>query len=101
MLDRMDRVAKTIKREISVILQESVSNPRVRHVTITKVEVSRDLRSAKVFCTLPEGEDERKSILKGLSSASGFIRSELAHRLAIKFTPKLSFLEDSQEEKKE
>ena len=101
MLDRMDRVAKMIKRDISVILQESVSNPRVRHVTITRVEVTRDLRTAKVFCTLPEGEDEKKSIMRGLRSASGFIRSELAGMLDIKFTPNLTFLEDSQKEGKE
>ena len=101
MIDRMDRVSKTIKREISLILQERVSNPRVRHVTITRVEVSRDLRSAKVFCLLPEGDDEKKSIMNGLSSASGFIRSELAHHLEIKYTPKLTFLEDSQKDRKE
>lgn len=101
MIDRMDRVQQLLKREISVILQSEINDPRVRHVSILKVEVSRDLRNAKVFCEIDAGENEKKSILKGLKSAGGFIRGELAERIELKFIPRLSFVEDRSAERKE
>lgn len=101
MIDRMERVQKLLKRKISVILQSEINDPRVKHVTILKVEVSRDLREARVFCEIAVGEDEKKAILKGLKSASGFIRGELANSIELKFIPRLTFLEDRSEERKE
>ena len=55
MIDRMERVQKLLKRKISVILQSEINDPRVKHVTILKVEVSRDLREARVFCEIDAG----------------------------------------------
>ncbi|MFH1552399.1 MAG: 30S ribosome-binding factor RbfA [Candidatus Omnitrophota bacterium] len=101
MTDRMDRVETTLKRKISVILQEEINDPRVRHVTITHVEVTRDLRIARVFYIIIADEKEKQDIARGLKSAASFIRSELADRLSIKFTPKILFKEDSSAEKEE
>ena len=101
MTDRIDRVAGTIKREISVILQEKIDDPRISHVTITRVEVTRDLRLAKVFCVISGDECEKKAVMKGLNSASSFIRGKLAEGVTMKFTPRLSFREDMDGERKE
>lgn len=99
MINRMERVTREIKREIAIILQEDADNPMVKHVTISGVEVSRDLRTAKIFCDIPETED-RDMVMKGLRSAAGFIRGELSKRIELKFTPKLTFVEDRTEERK-
>ena len=101
MIDRMDRLSKMILREVSVILEEEINDPRVRHVTISKVELARDLRSAKIFYTLPPEETEKEEVAKGLRSASGFIRGELARRVVMKFSPRITFIEDLEEERKE
>ncbi|MDP8299866.1 MAG: 30S ribosome-binding factor RbfA [Candidatus Tantalella remota] len=98
-IDRMDRISELIKREISVILQTELNDPRTDGVTITKVEVSRDLRNAKVFY-VPSGVDgNADSIARGLKSCSSFVRGELSRRIAMKFTPYLTFFEDSKAEK--
>jgi ribosome-binding factor A len=98
-IDRMDRISELIKREISVILQTELNDPRTDGITITKVEVSRDLRSAKVFY-VPFGDSANaESVARGLKSSSSFVRGELSRRIAMKFTPFLTFFEDSEAEK--
>ncbi|MGB2599446.1 MAG: 30S ribosome-binding factor RbfA [Candidatus Omnitrophota bacterium] len=101
MIDRMDRVSEAIKREISLILQEKIKDPRISGLSITKVEVSRDLRTAKAYFLKFSDEHEIQVIEKILKRAASFIRSELAGRAKMKFTPKLTFLEDKEEEAEE
>ncbi|MFQ5953362.1 MAG: 30S ribosome-binding factor RbfA [Candidatus Omnitrophota bacterium] len=101
MLDRMDRVSEAIKREISLILQEKVNDPRLSSVSITRVEVSRDLKNAKVYYLGLPDEAEQREIEKALNKAAKFIRSELAGRVTIKFTPRLIFTKDKAEEMEE
>ena len=94
MIDRMGKISIMIQKELTVILQSYIDDPRVQHVTITKVEVSRDLRNARIMCSLNVHEDQKTSVLNGLKSAGSFIRNELAHRISLKFVPRLSFYED-------
>ena len=101
MIDRMDRVSEAIKRELSLILQERISDPRISGLSITKVEVSRDLRNAKVYYLKFLDEAERQEVQKALKKAGSFLRNELARRISMKFTPRLSFLEDKAEEAEE
>ena len=101
MIDRMDRVSEAMKRELSLILQERISDPRISGLSITKVEVSRDLRNAKVYYLKFSDEAERQEVEKALKKAGSFLRNELARRISMKFTPRLSFLEDKDEEEKE
>jgi len=101
MTDRMDRVVRMMKREISVILLEEINDPRIQHVTITRIEVTRDLRLAKVFCTISTDEKGKRDVMKGLNSASSFVRGELAKRMSMKFTPSISFWEDREPEREE
>jgi len=100
MYDRMDRVAELIKREISVILREDINDPRVNDVTVTRVEVTRDLRLAKVYYVVSVDENEKKDIENRLKRVCSFIRGELAERISLKFTPCLSFREDKADERK-
>lgn len=101
MTDRMDRVAELIKREVSVIINEEANNPDIEHVTVTRIEVSRDMREAKVFCVDYSSEKMSQVTLKSLKSAAKFIRGKIAERLSLKFTPRLSFFEDLRERKEE
>lgn len=92
---RTDRVADRIREEIAEILTRRVKDPRIGFITVTAVEVSHDLRNAKVFVTVYGDEDHRKAGLKGVQSAARFIRGELGKRLQMKFTPELLFREDT------
>ena len=103
MIDRMDRVQEMLRREISTILQNDIDDPRIEHVTITELEVSRDLRNAKVLFTLPPdmGLNVKNNAAKGLKAAAKFIRKELAERITIKYIPRLVFVEDKKSEREE
>lgn len=95
---RTDRVGDQIKMEVADILTKKIKDPRVGFVTITSVEVSDDLRHAKVFVSVQKDQDEKKTFL-GLKKATGFIRGELAKRLQIRYVPDLAFLPDQATER--
>jgi ribosome-binding factor A len=88
---RAQRLAELMKKEISDIIHRSIKDPRIGFATVTDVEVSSDLRVAKVFVSIFGSEEETVNTLKGLESAKGFIRSELGRRINLKFTPEISF----------
>ena len=88
---RADRVGDQIKAEIADILVRRIKDPRIGFVTVTAVEVTDDLRSAKIFVSILEEASTREKTLRGLMKASGFIRTELGKRLRLKFLPQLSF----------
>ena len=88
---RSRRVADQIQRELALIIQQELKDPRVGMVTITAVEVSREFEHAKVHITVLGDEAAGKATLEGLDKASGYLRRELAHRLKLRVTPKLHF----------
>ncbi len=94
---RSERVSDQVKREIADILMRKIKDPRIGFVTVTDVELADDLRNAKVFVSVL-GAD-RVSTLKGLESASAFIRAELGHRLRLRFIPDLLFRYDDSAER--
>jgi ribosome-binding factor A len=98
MADRLGRVDEMLKREISVILAGDIDDPLVKSVTITKVEVSRDLSLAKIFYTVFGEKLEKELVSKGLKRAARFIRGKIAKRISLKSIPELSFREDKEEE---
>ncbi len=71
-----------------------LNDPRVRDVTVMFVEVSRDLRYAKVHVSVMGDETRQNLTLRGLQSAAGFLQAKIAERIDIRYTPKLSFLLD-------
>lgn len=86
-----------MKQEIADILMRKIKDPRVGFVTVTEVEVSHDLRNAKVFVSVLGGD--KKQSLKGLESAAAFIRSELGRRMRMRFVPEILFRFDESVER--
>ena len=91
---RIQRLNEQLKREIAEILRSQVHDPRVLGVTVTGVEASRDLTSARVWVLLSEDREKRKTTLAGLNAASPFIRRQLGSGLRIRRVPELDFRED-------
>ncbi|HAS15104.1 MULTISPECIES: 30S ribosome-binding factor RbfA [Idiomarina] len=93
---RTERVRHQLQREIAMILQREIKDPRVSMVTVSDVEVSRDLAYAKVFVTFFQDDPEQvKQALKVLNEASGFIRSLLGKRIKARIVPQLKFQHDA------
>lgn len=91
---RTDRISEEARREIDRIIREDVHDPRVSGTfSITRCEVTRDLRHAKVYVSVLEDE-KRDGFMKALKSAAGFIRHELGTRMIIRYTPELTFVND-------
>jgi ribosome-binding factor A len=86
---RSARVGDQMAHEIADILMRKIKDPRIGFVTVTGVDVSDDLRNAKVFVSVYGGS--REDSLKGLASASSFIRSELGRRMRLRLVPELLF----------
>lgn len=95
MSSRLQRVAETIKEEISLMLEsKEIKDPRIGFVTITACDVSADLSQAKVYFSMIGGAKKREQTLAGLNSAKGFIRTKLGKRLHIKKVPEITFVFD-------
>jgi len=89
--ERTDRIASEIMREAERIIREDVSDPRTQCMfSITHVDVTRDLRYAKIYVSIYE-EDKREPMMKALKSAAGFIRHNLGRRVQLRYTPELLF----------
>jgi ribosome-binding factor A len=91
---RLDRVNQLIKEEISYLLQRELKDPRLGFVTVTEVDVAKDLRSGKVYVSVLGDEAQWRGSLAALQSARGFIRNWLAPRLRLRAVPNLSFHPD-------
>ncbi len=93
---RVSRVASLIKREVSLMLLHDIKDDRVGAgmVSVTDVDVSGDLQHAKIFVSIYGTEEARQETMAGLTAATGFVRSELGHRVRLRRTPEVIFLED-------
>ena len=91
---RLDRISEEMKKGIDRIIREDVDDPRLQGTfSITRVDVARDLRYAKVYVSVLEGE-LKEGLLKALKSAAGFIRHELSSRITVRYVPELLFTAD-------
>ena len=89
--NRMDRVNEEFKRVISTIIDQELKNPNITGlISVTKVKTSPDLKSARIYISIL-GSKSKKNTLKGLKDASGFIRTELANKVNLRYTPELIF----------
>lgn len=88
------RMAQAIREVVSSAILFEVADPRVRDVTVLRVEVAGDLRSAVAFVSVMGSEAEQDRALQGLHHATGFLQSRVAARLQTRFTPVLSFKRD-------
>jgi len=91
----MARVNDVIRREISELLMREIRDPRLSGLlSVTEVDTSPDLRSAKVFVSVMGSEEEKRRVEQGLAAASGFLRHGLAERVTLRYIPELVFHRD-------
>jgi ribosome-binding factor A len=93
------RVAEQLKSILSEILREDVKDPRIGFTSIVDVEVSGDLRHAKIYISVYGSDEERTETLQTIRNASGFIRTELGQRVRLRHIPELTFLLDKSMER--
>lgn len=97
MSKRTEKVASSLQRAISSIIQYDIKDPRVGMVTITKVKVSRDLKHAVVYASLFGKSDEVSASLKILRKSLGYIKSRINKYIKLRFTPEIELVHDETE----
>ena len=95
---RPERLAETLRAEITEIVGYELDDPRLLSVTVTDVRVSDNLRDAKVYVVVQGSETEIKAALKALQNAATFIRQQVALNLDLRHAPVLNFVRDTVEE---
>jgi len=93
-MSRHERVEEAIRKEVSLIIHDELKDPRIGFVTITRVELTKDLRNAKIFYSVLGKEEDHKKTKLALDSALGYIRSLVAQKINMRFATELMFQED-------
>ncbi len=91
---RAQRIAEAVREVVSMAILAELKDPRIRDVTVTYVEVSGDLRHAKVHVSVMGDEKKQRRSLQGLHSAAGFLQSRCAARIDTRYTPRIQFVLD-------
>jgi len=92
---RPDRVAEAIREEVAGFLADGVKDPRVRGlVTVTGVDITRDLRHAKIFVSIMGSDAERDETLEGLSAVAAHLRGRVGRALRLRVAPEIAFRSD-------
>jgi ribosome-binding factor A len=91
---RAARVGDQMREELARLIRDEMKDPRIGFVSIVKAEVTNDLRHAKIYVSVLGDDQQKKESLKGLTSASGFLRSELGHAMQLRYIPELHFVLD-------
>jgi ribosome-binding factor A len=95
---RPERLAETLKEEISEVVGYEMDDPELQNATVTEVEVSPDMRDAKVYVLISGDESEIRQTLRNLQNAAGFVRQQVALNLDLRFAPHIHFARDTAEE---
>jgi ribosome-binding factor A len=88
---RQDQLGEVIAEELSDLIRTRMKDPRIGFASVTNVEVSADLRHAKVFISVMGSAEDQRATIRALDHANGFLRHELAQRLTIHHTPEIVF----------
>jgi ribosome-binding factor A len=94
---RSDKLAQALMREVSKVIQHDMRDPHIGFVTITRVDVSPDLRNARLFVSVLGSQADIDESISHLRKALGFIRHRIAPHLDLRFTPQLSIIHDDTE----
>jgi ribosome-binding factor A len=92
---RTRRVGEQIQREVAGILQEEFKDPRLGMISVSGVEVSRDLAHARVYVSVLGGDEDVSETIRVLNKAAGFMRHQLGQRMRLRSVPQLRFLYDA------
>jgi ribosome-binding factor A len=95
---RSQRIQELLLEEISKLLQSGLKDPRIGFTTLTRVEVSDNLKQAKIFISVMGSEQEKHETLEALKNAKGFIRNYLGKNLYLRYLPELEFKKDENAE---
>ena len=95
---RSKRLQGLILQEISLLIQNGLKDPRIGFCTVTKIDLTDNLRHAKIYVSVIGSEKEIKDTLEGLNSAKNFIRKTLGKSLYLKYVPELEFKKDTSPE---
>ena len=95
---RSQRLQELLLKEISLLIQNGLKDPRIGFTTVTRINLSDNLKHAKVYISIIGSELEIENTLNGIKSARGFIRSHLGKNLYLKYVPELEFLKDENPE---
>ena len=95
---RSERVKEQMLKVINEVIKQEVKDPRIGFVTITRLELTENLRFARVYVSVMGSDDERSKSFKGIKSATSFIRSRLGKNMRIKKVPELNFVLDHGQE---
>jgi ribosome-binding factor A len=96
---RQERVTELLFEELSIMVANELDDPKLSLVSVISVQVSRDLRNAKVFVNHQDEETTRREVLKGLARATPYLRGQLAVRCGLRMVPELNFYYDDTPEK--
>ncbi len=88
---RIDRISEQVRREVDCIIREDLSDPRIQGTySVTRADVTRDLRYAKIYVSILE-EENRKPMMAALKKAAGFVRHQLGEQMIIRYAPEILF----------
>jgi len=90
----MQKAAQAIREVVGTSILRDLMDPRIQNVTVTNVEVSRDMRRARVYVSVMGDEKKQQLCLYGLQHAAGFLQSKVAKRIDTRYTPVLKFVLD-------
>ena len=96
---RMAKIDHEIQRILGTLISQELQDPRLAFVTVTRVEVTDDLRHCKVFVSVIGDRNAARKSLDALRHASGFLRGELGRKIDLRHTPELNFVEDRSAER--
>jgi ribosome-binding factor A len=91
---RVQKAAEAVREVVSMAILTELNDPRVRDVTVTYVEMTPDMRTAKVHVSVMGDDTKQRLSLAGLKSAAGFLQSKVAERIETRYTPRIEFLLD-------
>ncbi len=91
---RVQKAASAVREVVSMAILADLKDPRVRDVTVTMVEVSPDMRQAKVYVSVMGDETRQRLSLRGLQSAAGYLQSKISSQIDTRYTPRLEFVLD-------
>lgn len=91
---RLLKAAAAVREVVGLSILADLKDPRIRDVTVTQVEISPDMRNAKVHVSVMGSETQQQLSLRGLQSAAGFLQSKIAERIETRYTPRLMFVLD-------
>lgn len=97
--ERQSRIDHELQRELARLISRELSDPRLGFVTVTRVEITQDMHTAKVFVSVIGDRHVARQSLDALESAKGFLRGELGHAVKLRHTPELVFVEDRSTER--